>query len=915
LFSYNKTVQAECSLIEAYQDSICIGQTITFEVILLTTACNVSDVQWDFGSGAIPSQISGIGPHTIQFNQPGAVNFSVAYNENNDVILLTEDDLYDPLIVFDVPTEIISSSENLCIGSNVTLTTDGPTYGFYNWSGGSFGSSIGPTLVDEIEMQNQTYNLNWNINGMCNTELSYTINALNPEPIALNFNDTTLCQSSSILIETLSPTYGSFTAYIGQAPPVSISGQTLSASILGSVDIVIEWNYGQCYLYDTIQVSVIDIPSISIEPENISICNSGTVTLQAESSNATNNGVFSWFGLDVPFGSTGESISFVATQQQQITLIYNEGNCETSTTTEIIITDAPQLNIVGADETICQGESITLSLESPSNGSAIWTGGDLLNPTNSFSITVQPQQTQTYNIEWNDGACSQSAQINVNVIESPDLQITISDNNFCPGETILITPELIGYNGTPDFIWTSDLWILPQNYDVYVDEFFETTTINIEWNDPTGSCGSISEEITIEVIDIPNAIQISSSDTLICAGDTIQLTVEGNNNQDYSWFGGDIVGIVDAPDIEGFPTSDTYYFASYGSEGCLVTDSIKISVDELPIVSFSQTDIEICEGQEFTVIANATENGVLSWSGSNLSNDVIGATLTDNPTTNSDYTLLWQNGNGCTLDTTISVNVFNINNASASPDETGICAGGTIPLTASGGSAYIWTAVVGNNSDLSNLFIANPFVSPQGNSIYAVEIFDGNGQCTANDTVYINILPSPEVDAGEDQTICFGDEIILEGVSTGTTFIEWDPHPTLVRTDVLDPTANPEETTTYILFGNNNNGCSSIDSITVSIIDCTDPDIDLNEIVIPNAFTPNGDGVNDAWTIQAIEGNPAFSVSVFNQQGYEHINTIGYFSNFTGQESGFLLPEGTYYYIIKQVDNSQERTGTVTIIR
>ncbi len=86
-------------------------------------------------------------------------------------------------------------------------------------------------------------------------------------------------------------------------------------------------------------------------------------------------------------------------------------------------------------------------------------------------------------------------------------------------------------------------------------------------------------------------------------------------------------------------------------------------------------------------------------------------------------------------------------------------------------------------------------------------------------------------------------------------------------------------------------------------------------IVIPNAFTPNGDGVNDIWDIQALQGYPQCTVNIFNRYGAMVYSSIGYPKAWDGTYGGSALPVGTYYYIIDLKNGRKKLAGPVTILR
>ena len=86
-------------------------------------------------------------------------------------------------------------------------------------------------------------------------------------------------------------------------------------------------------------------------------------------------------------------------------------------------------------------------------------------------------------------------------------------------------------------------------------------------------------------------------------------------------------------------------------------------------------------------------------------------------------------------------------------------------------------------------------------------------------------------------------------------------------------------------------------------------------LVIPNTFTPNGDGINDTWQILNIERYPNCNVQVFNSYGEKLYSSVGYSVPWDGKFKNAYLPTGAYYYIIDLKNGSAVVSGSVMIIR
>ena len=88
-------------------------------------------------------------------------------------------------------------------------------------------------------------------------------------------------------------------------------------------------------------------------------------------------------------------------------------------------------------------------------------------------------------------------------------------------------------------------------------------------------------------------------------------------------------------------------------------------------------------------------------------------------------------------------------------------------------------------------------------------------------------------------------------------------------------------------------------------------------LIIPNAFTPNGDGINDGWSIEGIEDYSDLRIQIFNRWGNLVYMKYGEYELWNGtSKSGGELPVSTYYYIIELNDmNKTVYKGDVSILR
>ncbi len=178
--------------------------------------------------------------------------------------------------------------------------------------------------------------------------------------------------------------------------------------------------------------------------------------------------------------------------------------------------------------------------------------------------------------------------------------------------------------------------------------------------------------------------------------------------------------------------------------------------------------------------------------------------------------------------------------------------------------------------------------------------------------ILIKAIPA-NVDAGPTVYVLAGNKTSLNAVATGAglTYL-WTPSTGLSDATIANPVvAGLENTTTYKLTVTLEDGsagapCSVEDNVTVVV---------LKAPQFPNAFTPNGDGINDTWEIKNLQPYAGASITIFNRNGQRVYASVGYNVPWDGRMNGSDLPAGVYYYIIDPKYGRAQVSGYVTIVR
>ncbi len=417
---------------------------------------------------------------------------------------------------------------------------------------------------------------------------------------------------------------------------------------------------------------------------------------------------------------------------------------------------------------------------------------------------------------------------------------------------------------------------------------------------------------SIEIVEVePLSLDVNTIDPSCfgSASGAIELLIGGGlAPYQVLWTGPD--GFEAATDTIENLLAGEYNLTIIDGAGCQLGEVLILNQPEpisLELNGAAATCVNVADGSIEAIVTGGTAEYTFLWTGpegfESDQGNISGLSQ-------GEYILTVTDANDCEISDTTVVDVLFDLDVNAGLDAA-ICPS-DLPVTLigelAGGDQYYWTLDGDTISSSSEVIIDGTF-----EGITDLILIGSNGACSEPDTVSVEILDSPEVDAGEDLRVFIEEVFTLGGDPTSpdeVTFL-WVPNPMSVfDSTAANPTGFLLESEDFVVTVTDQNGCRSTDTVFVEVL----PDIEVT-----SGFTPNGDGVNDTWIIDNIELFPSMVVHVFNRWGVEVFESQGYNSTIAwdGTYEGSILPSGTYYYTLELNDPRfpDPITGPLTLHR
>ncbi|MCZ2299369.1 MAG: PKD domain-containing protein [Chitinophagales bacterium] len=387
-----------------------------------------------------------------------------------------------------------------------------------------------------------------------------------------------------------------------------------------------------------------------------------------------------------------------------------------------------------------------------------------------------------------------------------------------------------------------------------------TWAVKLTVTSVSGCISTINKNIFIKVDDKPNASILAP--TTACTQKPVLYQAQINAN--------DSITVMHWTFSNGFVTNGVTVNNTYTStgnftatliagtvNGCMDTVSKSIIINPSPAV-IASNDVKICKGQSVQISAS----GATTYSWSPI-NSTLSCTNCPNPIANplvtTLYTITGTNNFGCTNTDSVLVTVAQPIHLSVSNNDT-ICIGQSSQLSVSGGATYIWSP----NATLNNSTSSAPIATPTVTTKYRVIGFDGYN--CFQDTAYVTVAVGkyPTITLGADKTLATGTPLPLVSQVTNGPITKWVWGPSSASLNCFDcpqPIATIKKEICYTVEAYNLYKCVAKDTLCVKVF------CENSQVFIPNAFTPDADGVNDVLMVRAQGIKTIKHFRVFNRWG------------------------------------------------
>lgn len=722
-----------------------------------------------------------------EFNlNPGQYYVTLTATNGVDTNALTK-----KVTVYFAPSYTRPVDTTLCFGDslNVSLTGGNKITWWEDTTiarGAPFGRKVGPTTTTKYAFRVEDTTL------LCGVDDTITVN-IQALPIVNAGIDTAFCFGDSVQLNGTAPdsffwTPNSNISKVDTLRPYVKPSSTVTY-VLTSIDKL------NCTSRDSVVVTTLSLPTADAGIDT-------TICLGDKAKLRGSGGVsFEW-----NTSATTPNIEESPNSNTKYWLTVKDAfGCESAADTVEVFVPALPVTTVSPNDTMCFGDSVQLS--AGGGFKYDWSNGDTTTTT-----YVKPASTTNFTVQAISGNGCRGNSASVEVFVRAQIMATLSENDtICAGDTATLVAT-----GGIKYTWSTGVagdTVATVKVNPTTNTVYQMTAIDVN--------GCESSPLTVQVVVKAAPSSFAGDNDTICPGSIKNLIASGGD--EFLWSNGATTSLVQVT-----PTTDTLFWVIASSNGCAsVRDTVLIRMRPLPTMNLIGPD-SICEFED-TFLKVETNATIYEWS----TTETVDSIRID-PIKDTFYWAEVENEFGCVVRDTQFIHVNQKPVLSLLESDTA-CEDSDLELTVSGASRYLWED--GETNAVNTIKVANQ------DEYITVIGFSRDGCSSDPDSILIVSLEAPEPYLGEDQIICSGQTITLDG-GAGRLYL-WSTNETSKTIDV-----SPEKDSIFWVEVSNGFCYGERDSVNIQVREKTvvslGPDLTLcfGDSLLLEAEVENGIGAD-----------------------------------------------------------------------
>jgi len=740
------------------------------------------------------------------------------------------------------------------------------------------------------------------------------VNITSDEEPEFPLPDIIQCGQDTVSINNNGP---EFYFYVWDGPQIAdVNAVNPSVSLMedGDYSVTVFTSEGSlCSFTDSLTVRFSEIP----EPEILA--SQQTVLCEGDAIELTLNDVFAEISWEDDQGNKlGGSQSISITGLTRTTVytvdVVTDDGCSNSASYTVEYSGLPVINISGNTETrVCQGEDALLSVVSLDSLTWLDSTGEILGTGFQYTLESVMEETVLTVRATNQFDCEDEIDITVGLHPQPDTDLSPLDSIFiCPG---MIIPFILETD--EEVKWYNEAnELIEEGTEFIIQGIEDSQQYYIELENEFGCSERDSFTIKVDTGIVPDIDLMVLDSIMVCEETDFSVSLSSTDSILWLDLDENVLGTGSDFLLEDITDTLVLQVSVVDEFNCELRDTFQIN-------PFSSIDLEIsssqqqeffCEGESINLGTSTNVNADIEWyldnqlllTGDSLINYfpegdlILEAIATDRfGCMSNDSFLLRESPTGGEISGNDLICIDSISNLVFTPD------------AVEDVYSVMWLP-------------GDPIINDEGLSItvlldttetFYVTYVNGD-DCVTEDSITIDVsgfFNEIEAFASPDE-ILLGETTELSTDQDPDFDYEWSPADLLDDPFDDNPIATPIQTQTFIVTVTDDLGCYGTAEITVEV---TQPECDESDIFIPNMFTPNGDNINDVFTVESnfIEEQ---NIVIYNRWGEEIFSSNEPDAEWDGTYKGKPVSSDVYAYYVRIICiNGVEysKKGNITVFR